>query len=316
MAKDLSKMPLPKLDDLFTTEEERANASLEKVIDIKISDIDDFPNHPFKVIENDDMYNMRDSIKENGVLVPALVRQKPDGRYEMVSGHRRKFASQLANKETIPCIVRDLTDDEAIIIMVDSNLQREEILPSEKAHAYKMKYEAIKHQGKRTDLTSSPVATKLDSASIIGKESGESRDQVYRYMSLNNLIPELLDMVDNDVLKQKPSIALRPAVELSHLTEEEQYQLLDCIEYCDATPSHDQAIRLRALSKSKTLTQNEIDKIMSEEKPNQIPHISFNETRIRSVLPKEIKGKNIEDFVIKAIEFYGKHLQKQKSMER
>lgn len=316
MAKDLSKMPLPKLDDLFTTEEERANASLEKVIDIKISDIDDFPNHPFKVIENDDMYNMRDSIKENGVLVPALVRQKTDGRYEMVSGHRRKFASQLANKETIPCIVRDLTDDEAIIIMVDSNLQREEILPSEKAHAYKMKYEAIKHQGKRTDLTSSPVATKLDSASIIGKESGESRDQVYRYMSLNNLIPELLDMVDNDVLKQKPSIALRPAVELSHLTEEEQYQLLDCIEYCDATPSHDQAIRLRALSKSKTLTQNEIDKIMSEEKPNQIPHISFNETRIRSVLPKEIKGKNIEDFVIKAIEFYGKHLQKQKSMER
>lgn len=316
MAKDLSKMPLPKLDDLFTTEEERANASLEKVIDIKISDIDDFPNHPFKVIENDDMYNMRDSIKENGVLVPALVRQKPDGRYEMVSGHRRKFASQLANKETIPCIVRDLTDDEAIIIMVDSNLQREEILPSEKAHAYKMKYEAIKHQGKRTDLTSSPVATKLDSASIIGKESGESRDQVYRYMSLNNLIPELLDMVDNDVLKQKPSIALRPAVELSHLTEEEQYQLLDCIEYCDATPSHDQAIRLRALSKSKTLTQNEIDKIMSEEKPNQIPHISFNEIRIRSVLPKEIKGKNIEDFVIKAIEFYGKHLQKQKSMER
>ncbi|MBR3673479.1 MAG: ParB/RepB/Spo0J family partition protein [Clostridia bacterium] len=316
MAKDLSKMPLPKLDDLFTTEEERTNAQLEKVIDIKISDIDDFPNHPFKVIENDDMYNMRDSIKENGVLVPALVRQKPDGRYEMVSGHRRKYASQLANKETIPCIVRDLTDDEAIIIMVDSNLQREEILPSEKAHAYKMKYEAIKHQGKRTDLTSSPVATKLDSASIIGKESGESRDQVYRYMSLNNLIPDLLDMVDNDVLKQKPSIALRPAVELSHLTEEEQYQLLDCIEYCDATPSHDQAIRLRALSKSKTLTQNEIDRIMSEEKPNQIPHISFNETRIRSVLPKEIKGKNIEDFVIKAIEFYGKHLQKQKSMER
>lgn len=316
MAKDLSKMPLPKLDDLFTTEEERTNANLEKVIDIKISNIDDFPNHPFKVIENDDMYNMRDSIKENGVLVPALVRQKKDGRYEMVSGHRRKYASQLANKETIPCIVRDLTDDEAVIIMVDSNLQREEILPSEKAHAYKMKYEAIKHQGKRTDLTLSPVATKLDSASIIGKEIGESRDQVYRYMSLNNLIPELLDMVDNDVLKQKPSIALRPAVELSHLTEEEQYQLLDCIEYCDATPSHDQSIRLRALSKAKTLTQNEIDRIMSEEKPNQIPHISFNETRIRSVLPKEIKGKNIEDFVVKAIEFYGKHLQKQKSMER
>lgn len=316
MAKDLSKMPLPKLDDLFTTEEERTNANLEKVIDIKISDIDDFPNHPFKVIENNDMYNMRDSIKDNGVLVPALVRKKQDGRYEMVSGHRRKYASQLANKETIPCIVRELTDDEAIIIMVDSNLQREEILPSEKAHAYKMKYEAIKHQGKRTDLTSSPVATKLDSASIIGKEIGESRDQVYRYMSLNNLIPELLDMVDNDVLKQKPSIALRPAVELSHLTEEEQYQLLDCIEYCDATPSHDQAIRLRALSKSKTLTQNEIDRIMSEEKPNQIPHISFNETRIKSVLPKEIKGKNIEDFVVKAIEFYNRHLQKQKSMER
>ena len=160
MAKNIPKMPLPKLDDLFTTEEERTNDKLEKVIDIKISDIDDFPDHPFKVIENEDMFNMRDSIKENGVLVPALVRQKPDGRYEMVSGHRRKYASQLANNETLPCIVRDLTDDEAVIIMVDSNLQREEILPSEKAFAYKMKLEALTHQGKRTDLTSAQVGEK------------------------------------------------------------------------------------------------------------------------------------------------------------
>lgn len=315
MAKDLSKMPLPKLDDLFTTEEERTNANLEKVIDIKISDIDDFPNHPFKVIENDDMYNMRDSIKENGVLVPALVRPKPDGRYEMVSGHRRKFASQLADKETIPCIVRNLSDDEAIIIMVDSNLQREEILPSEKAFAYKMKLEALGHQGRRTDLeqgktTSDQLGRKLEITGVIGKDNGDSQTQVKRYIRLTELIPELLDLVD------EKQIALSPAVELSFLNDEQQYAVLDCIECNVSTPSHAQAIRLKKMSQEGTLTIDEIEDILSEEKPNQIPKIKFNATRIRNVLPKNIEEKKIEDFVVSAIEFYGRHLQKQKAMER
>ena len=312
MAKTESKMPLPKLDDLFTTEEEQTNANLEKVIDIKISNIDDFPNHPFKVIENDDMYNMRDSIIENGVLVPALVRPKADGRYEMISGHRRKFASELANKETIPCIVRDLSDDEAIIIMVDSNLQREEILPSEKAFAYKMKLEALNHQGKKMNLTSAQVVHKSENTSreMLGQEVGESRETVRRYIRLTELIPELLDMVD------EKRIAFLPAVELSYLKDEEQYSLLDCIEYNDATPSHAQAIKLKKLSQEGTLNEDKIDDILSEEKPNQIPKMKFNESRIRSVLPKNIEDKKIEDFVVSAIEFYGKHLQRQKAMER
>lgn len=313
MAKDLSKMPLPKLDDLFTTEEERTNANLEKVIDIKISDIDDFPDHPFKVIENEEMYNMRDSIKENGVLVPALVRPKEDGRYEVVSGHRRKFASELANKETIPCIVRNLSDDEAIIIMVDSNLQREEILPSEKAFAYKMKLEALSHQGKRTDLTSDQLGEKLSgkySVQVLADEVGDSKSQIQRYIRLTELIPELLDLVD------EKQIALSPAVELSFLTDEQQYVVLDCIECNVATPSHAQAIRLKKMSQEGTLTTDEIEDILSEEKPNQIPKIKFNATRIRNVLPKNIEEKKIEDFVVSAIEFYGKHLQKQKAMER
>ena len=310
MAKNIPKMPLPKLDDLFTTEEERTNDKLEKVIDIKISDIDDFPDHPFKVIENEDMYNMRDSIKENGVLVPALVRKKPDGRYEMVSGHRRKYASQLANKETLPCIVRSLTDDEATIIMVDSNIQREEILPSEKGFAYKMKLEALSHQGKRNDLTSSQVATRLDTATLIGKENGDSRDTVFRYIKLTELIPELLDLVD------KKEIALLPAFELAFLKDEEQYAVLDCIECNVATPSHAQARILKRLSQEGTLTQDKIDDILSQEKPNQIPKIKLNESRIRNVLPKGITDDKIEDFVVNAIDFYKKHLQKQKAMER
>ena len=309
MAKDLSKMPLPKLDDLFTTEEERTNANLEKVIDIKLSDIDDFPDHPFKVIENNDMYNMRDSIIENGVLVPALVRPKSNGRYEMVSGHRRKFASQLADKETIPCIVRNLSDDEAVIIMVDSNLQREEILPSEKAFAYKMKLEALNHQGKRSDLTSCQVGTKLRSDLILAESVEDSARQIQRYIRLTELIPELLDLVD------EKQIALSPAVELSFLTDEQQYAVLDCIECNVATPSHAQAIRLKKMSQEGTLTTDEIEDILSEEKPNQIPKIKFNATRIRNVLPKNIEEKKIEDFVVSAIEFYGKHLQRQKSMD-
>ena len=310
MAKNIPKMPLPKLDDLFTTEEERTNDKLEKVIDIKISDIDDFPDHPFKVIENEEMHNMRDSIKENGVLVPALVRQKTDGRYEMVSGHRRKYASQLANKETLPCIVRSLTDDEATIIMVDSNLQREEILPSEKGFAYKMKLEALSHQGKRNDLTSDQVGPKLiRSNELLSNDVGESISNIKRYIRLTELIPELLELVD------EKQIALSPAVELSFLKDEEQYAVLDCIECNVATPSHAQAIRLKKMSQEGTLTTDEIEDILSEEKPNQIPKMKFNADRIRNVLPKNIEEKKIEDFVVNAIEFYGKHLQRQKSMD-
>lgn len=309
MAKTESKMPLPKLDDLFTTEEERTNANLEKIIDIKIADIDDFPNHPFKVIDDDEMEKMRDSIIDNKVILPALVRPKEDGRYEMVSGHRRKRASELANKETLPCVVRDLTDDEAIILMVDSNIQREEILPSEKAFAYKMKLEALSHKGKRNDLTSSQVATRLDTASMIGKDNGDSRDTVYRFIRLTELIPELLEMVD------EKKIAFLPAVELSYLKESEQYSLLDCIEYNDATPSHAQAIKLKKLSQEGILDEDKIDDILSEEKPNQIPKMKFNESRIRSVLPKNIEDKKIEDFVVSAIDFYRKHLQRQKAMD-
>jgi ParB family chromosome partitioning protein len=227
----------------------------------------------------------------------------------MVSGHRRKFASQLANKETIPCIVRELSDDEAIIIMVDSNMQREEILPSERAFAYKMKLEAMKHQGKRSDLeTSNQVGGKLsESASIIGKENGDSLTQVRRYIRLTELIPELLDKVDEKI------IAFNPAVELSYLKEEEQYTLLDSMEYNDATPSHAQAIILKKLSQEGQLDEDKIDDILSQEKPNQIPKIKFNESRIRSVLPKNIENDKIEDFVIKSIEYYSKHL-KQKEM--
>lgn len=312
MAKNTSKMPLPKLDDLFTTEEDRVNANLEKVIDIKISDIDDFPNHPFKVIENEEMYNMRDNIKENGVLVPALVRPKENGRYEMVSGHRRKFASQLANNDTIPCIVRNLSDDEAIIIMVDSNLQREEILPSEKAFAYKMKLEAISHQGKRNDLTCDQVGDKLNgkkSVVLLAEEVGDSKSQIQRFIRLTELIPELLELVD------EKQIALSPAVELSFLTDEQQYSVLDYIDYNAVTPSHAQTIRMKKLSQEGTLTVELIESIMSEEKSNQISKIKFNENRIRSVLPKNIEDKKIEDFVVNAIEFYKKHLQRQKSMD-
>ncbi len=303
MSKNEIKMPLPKLDDLFSTQEERDNAKLEKVIDINLNDIDDFPNHPFKVIQNEEMEQMRDSIKENGVLVPALVRPKADGRYEMISGHRRKFASSLAQQETLPCIVRDLSDDEAIIIMVDSNMQREEILPSEKAFAYKMKLEAISHQGKRTDLTSCQVGEKFRSDNFLAEKSEDSARQIQRYIRLTELIPELLDMVD------EKKIAFNPAVEISYLTEDEQYILLDCIEYNVATPSHAQAIALKKMSQDGTLTEDSVDDIMAQEKPNQIPKMKFNAERIRSVLPKNIEDNKIEDYVVSAISFYEKHLR-------
>ena len=312
MEKKKQEMKMQKitLDDLFSTQEQRDNDNLEKIVDIDINLIDDFPNHPFKVIDNEEMQQMKESIEENGVLVPVIVRQKENGRYEMISGHRRKFASELAFKDTIPCIVRDLSDDEATIIMVDSNMQREEILPSEKAFAYKMKLLALTHQGKKIVSTSRQVVGKLERADIVGQDNNESGRQVQRYIRLTKLIPELLEKVDEKV------IAFNPAVEISYLKEDEQYTLLDSMEYNDATPSHAQAIRLKKLSLSGELNEDKIDEILSEEKPNQIQMIKFNENRIRSVLPKNIERDKIEDFVIKSIEYYSRHIKQKNMNER
>ena len=298
MAELKQKMHLPKLDDLFTTEEERVRDNSELITEINLSDIDNFPNHPFKVIDNEELLQMSESIKDNVVIVPALVRPKEDGRYEMISGHRRKRASELAGLDKIPCIVRDLSDDEAIIAMVDSNMQREEILPSERAFAYKMKLDALNHQGK----TSVQVGQKF-SREALSDESGVSETQIHRYIRLTYLIPELLEKVDNK------EIAFNPGVELSYLKEEEQYSLLDCIEYNDCTPSHAQTIIMKRLSQEGKLDTDKIDEILSQEKPNQIPKIRLNESRIRSVLPKSIGNDQIENFVVKAIEFYSNHLR-------
>lgn len=296
------KMILPSLDDFFSTEESRIEASLEKVQDISISLIDDFKNHPFKVIENEELNKMVDSIIEKGVLVPAIIRPKENGRYEMISGHRRKRASQLAEKDTIPCIIRDLSDDEATIVMVDSNIHREEILPSEKAFAYKMKLEAISHQGKST---SRQVGEKLLSVDLLGEEQGDSGRQVQRFIRLTNLNSELLELVD------KGRIAFNPAVELSYLKKEEQVALLDYIQFYDSTPSHAQAIRLKELSQKGNLNSDIIGEIMGEVKPNQASKIKLDEKRLKSVLPKNISGENVEDYVVKAIDFYTKYLFRQ-----
>ena len=299
-----------KLDDFFSTQEDRDEDKKEKVEIIDLSLIDDFPEHPFKVQENEDLSKLKESIKDNGVLEPIIVRKKENNRYEIIAGHRRKFASELLGNNFIPCIVRDMTKEEAIVYMVDSNLHRTNILPSEKAKAYKMKMNALKAQGKRNDLTSSPLATKLDTATLVGKEQGESRDQVYRYIKLNDLRPELLDMVDNSVLNEKPAIALRPAVEISYLSKDEQEMLFNSIEYSDATPSHAQAIKLRKESELNGLTEEFIENLMNEEKPNQITKIKISENKIKSVMPKNYKVNNMEDFIVKAVEYYSRHLNR------
>ena len=310
MVKNESKMHLPSLDDIFTTQKERDEADLEKVVYISIKDIDDFPEHPFKVIENDEMKEMVDSIKEKGVLVPTIIRPKANGRYEMVSGHRRKKASELANIDTIPCIVRDLTDDEATIIMVDSNLQREKILPSEKAFAYKLKMEALKHQGKETLR---PMVGKLETADFIGQQNNESGRQVQRYIRLTELIPELLKMVDNESLKLSPSMAFRPAVEISYLTKDEQTSLLDIMECNDCTPSLAQAIKLKDKSLAKTLTVDDMEELLEESKPNQTPKLKVSMNRLSSVLPSHLKNdREREEYVIKAVEWYDKYQKKLK----
>lgn len=300
---------------LFTTQAERDEAQRETVREIPLEEISDFPNHPFKVRMDESMMEMVESVKQYGVLVPALVRPKRSGGYEMIAGHRRRKASELAEKQTLSCIVRDMTDDEATIVMVDSNLQREQILPSEKAFAYKMKLDAMKRQGKRTDLTLSPVATKFDTAAILGQQSGESRDQVFRYIRLTNLIPDILDLVDNSVLKEKDilQIALRPAVELSYLSEKEQQDLFEIMESEDCTPSHAQAIKMRQFSQEGRLDANVLLSIMQEEKPNQVEQFKMPKERISKFFSPGTPAKKMEDTIVKALELYRK---RQRDMER
>lgn len=308
--RDLGMTPL---DDLFSTDESRAEAQLEKVVMLNPADISDFPNHPFKVKQDEAMAEMVDSVKQYGVLVPALVRPKADGGYEMVAGHRRKCAATLAGITEMPCIVRKLTDDEATIIMVDSNLQRETILPSEKAFAYKMKLEAMKRQGERTDLTSSPLDKKLKgltSAQQVSQKSGDSQPQIYRYIRLTELIPPVLDMVDSG------KIAFRPAVELSYLSKEQQQSLYDTMECEDCTPSLAQAIKMKEFSRDGKLTEEVILSIMQEEKPNQREKPAFRDERITRLIPKSIPRGQETDFVIRALEFYNRHLQRRRDQER
>lgn len=305
-------MKLPSVDNLFTTQEQRDEEQRENVRDIPIAEISDFPNHPFKVKADEKMLEMADSVKEHGVLMPALVRPRPEGGYEMVAGHRRKMASELAGKEEMPCLVRNLTDDEATIIMVDSNLQREVVLPSEKAFAYKMKLDAMKRQGRRTDLTSEPVAWKLkgkESAEIIGQQMGESKDTVRRYIRLTELIPPILDMVDEG------RIAMRPAVELSYLPKEYQEQLADAMEMEDCTPSHAQAIKMRQFFEKGTLNREVILSIMMEEKPNQAEQFKMPRKRIEKYFPKGTPSKEMENTIIRALELLRKR-ERNKDRER
>ena len=316
MAQNSAKGLLTSVDSLFTTQAERDDAKLTRVEEIPIDLIDDFPNHPYKVRMDDSMAQLIESVSEHGVLEPALVRPKSDGRYEMVAGHRRKEASIQAQIPVMRCIVQDMTDDQAVIIMVDSNLHREEILPSEKAFAYRMKLEAMKRQGKRTDLTSDPVGQKLRgrySVEVLAEEAAESKSQVQRYIRLTYLIPPLLELVDNSVLKEKGTmqIALRPAVELSYLTEQEQQELYDTITTEDCTPSHAQAIKMRQFSQNGRLNMDVILSIMQEEKPNQKEQFKMPKDRISKYFPPGTPTQKIEDTIVKALELYRKRQREQ-----
>lgn len=307
--RDLGMTPL---DDLFSTEDDRAQSQLEKVVTLNPVEISDFPNHPFQVRQDDDMAEMVESIKKYGVLVPALVRPKEDGGYEMVAGHRRKFAVALAGIAEIPCIVRNLTDDEATIVMVDSNLQREKILPSEKAFAYKMKLDAMKRQGQRSDLTCAPMehkSGKQKSRDILANQSGDSREQVRRFIRLTELIPPVLQMVDDG------KIAFRPAVELSYLSKEQQESLYGTMECEDCTPSLAQAIKMKEFSKDGKLTDEVILSIMQEEKPNQKEQFKMPKERISKYFQPGTPAQKIEDTIVKALELYRKR-ERQRDMER
>ena len=314
MARNKStEIELTAYDDLFQTDESREEAKLSKIRDIPISEIDEFPDHPFKVLIDEDMEQLVESIKRNGVMTPATVRLKEDGRYELISGHRRKQACELAGLETLKCEVKDLSRDEAIIIMVESNLQRSTILPSEKAFAYKMRLEAMNRQGQRTDLTCSPMGNKLQgkkSSDELAEKVGESKNQIFRYIRLTELVPEILQMVDDR------QIAFRPAVEISYLSEEQQYTLLEAMEYSDATPSLAQAIKMKKFMQDGKLTNEVIQSIMEEEKPNQKEKPAFRDERITKLIPKSVPRGQESDFVVKALEFYNRHLQRQRSQER
>ena len=305
-----TKIELTAYDDLFETDQSREEAALSKIRDIPLAEIDEFPDHPFKVLMDEDMEQLVDSIKRSGVMTPATVRLKEDGRYELISGHRRKKACELAGLETLKCEVKELTRDEAIIVMVESNLQRSAILPSEKAFAYKMRLEAMNRQGQRSDLTSCQVGSKLSSASEVAKKGGDSERQVFRFVRLTELVPEILMMVD------ERRIALNPAVELSYLTEGQQYTLLEAMEYNDATPSLAQAIKMKKFMQDGKLTDEVIQSIMQEEKPNQKEKPAFKDERITKLIPKSIPRGQETDFVVKALEFYNRHLQRQRSQER
>lgn len=304
MAGRKSDFTLPTLDDLFSTQELRDDAKLSKIRDIPLELIDDFPDHPFKVRDDEDMIQLVESVKERGVITPATVRQKEDGRYELISGHRRKRACELAGFEALRCEVVDLDRDAATVLMVESNYQRSQILPSEKAFAYKMRLEAMKRQGQRSDLTSSPVGTKFDrSSEAITEETGDSRNQIHRYIRLTNLVPELLDLVDEGKIK------MRPAVELSYLDEDSQRSVVDEIDLNQCTPSHDQTIRMRKFFTDGKLTPEVVSAIMGEEKPNQREKIVLRGDKVRSLIPKNIPVSQTEDYVVKALEHYSRFLR-------
>ena len=305
-----SKIELTAYDDLFETDESRAEANLSKIREIPISEIDEFPDHPFKVLMNEDMEQLVESVSRSGVMTPATVRQKEDGRYELISGHRRKKACELAGLETLKCEVKELTHDEAIIVMVESNLQRSVILPSEKAFAYKMRLEAMNRQGNRADLTSTQLVSKLRSNEELADKVGESREQIRRYIRLTELVPEILQMVD------ERRIAFNPAVEISYLSEEQQYTLLEAMGYNDATPSLAQAIKMKKFMQEGKLTDEVIQSIMQEDKPNQKEKPAFKDERITKLIPKSIPRGQETDFVVKALEFYNRHLQRSKAHER
>lgn len=315
MAKNSVADLLTSVDELFTTQEIREEAKLERVIDLPPDEIGDFPDHPFKVRMDEEMLQMIESVKQHGILVPALVRPKPEGGFQMISGHRRKHAAKLTELPNIPCIVRDLTDEEATIVMVDSNLQRETILPSERAFAYKMRLDAMKRQGQRNDLTSRPLGEKLHSVDVLSNDTPDSARQIHRFIRLTNLTPELLELVDNSVLKEKDKLqmALRPAVELSYLKKEEQEGLFQAIQDMDCTPSHVQAIKMRQFSQQGRLDSNVIFSILEEEKPNQKEQFKIPKERISKYFAPGTPVQKIEDTIVKALELYRK---RQRSMER
>ena len=305
MAKGL-KLNLSSADDLFSTQEERDDAKREKVLDILLSEIDSFPDHPFQVRLDEAMQAMADSVKTFGIQTPAIVRQKEDGRYELVSGHRRKMACELAGLETMPCIIRQMSRDEAIIAMVDSNLQRETILPSEKAKSYKMKMEALNRQGERTDLTFSPVGKKSYAHEQMAQESGESKSQIFRFIRLNELVPEVLQMVDEG------KIALTPAVELSYLQPSEQEMLFSVMDSDEVTPSLSQARRLRRMSEAQTLTDDAVLQLLSEVKGNQVEYVKVPVDKLRSFFRPDTSVKQMTETLVKAMDFYNKHLARQR----